>query len=289
MDPLTNAPKLIIIKGITPETYSITLNAISIGRGLSNDFRIVAEGVSRVHARISRRGDDYYLADLQSTNGTFLNDRKVSDEVRLTHGDKIKLGRSILIEFDFPSAQYRHTDISQLIDISGTLNPAIKSEVGAPDQDSGPDYASGEYLMTEDKEFFKKAYDRLAILYEVNSSVGRSSNLSETLERIANIVLTLGKADRVAILLLDEETGEIRPVAYRDKNTKSPQVRIQLSRTIVEKTISEGKGILSADALSDPRFRSAESIEIQNVRSVICVPLKAKDQVVGAIYVDCLL
>jgi signal transduction histidine kinase len=45
---------------------------------------------------------------------------------------------------------------------------------------------------------------------------------------------------------------------------------------------------LSADATSDPRFASAESIEVQNVQSVICVPLKRKEKVIGAIYVDCL-
>jgi signal transduction histidine kinase len=191
------------------------------------------------------------------------------------------------MEFDFSGAQYRHTDISELVDISGALNPDIKSEVGGPEQDSAPDYSSGEYVM-EDKEVFQKAYDRLAILYEVNSSVGMSADLNETLERIANIVLTLGRADRVAILLRDDETGEIRPAAYRDKNPTSPQRRVQLSRTIVEKTITEGTGILSADALADPRFKSAESIEMQNVRSVICVPLKTKESVVGAIYVDCL-
>ena len=287
MDPLTNAARLIIIKGLTPESYSITLDAISIGRGLSNDFRIVADGVSRIHARISLRDDNYYLADLQSTNGTFLNDRKISAEAKLSHGDKIRLGRSVLIEFDFSGARYRHTDISELVDISGTLNPAIKSELEAPEQDSAPDFPSGEYVI-EDKEFFQKAYDRLAILYEVNSSVGLSSDLNETLERIANIVLTLGKADRVAILLLEDETGEVKPAVYRDKSIDSPHRRAQLSRTIVEKTISEGIGILSADALSDPRFNSAESIEIQNVRSVICVPLKTKERVFGAIYVDCL-
>jgi signal transduction histidine kinase/pSer/pThr/pTyr-binding forkhead associated (FHA) protein len=254
---------------------------------LSNDFRIVADGVSRVHARVSRQGDDYYIADLQSTNGTFLNDRKIDSEAKLSHGDKIRLGRSVLIEFDSSGAQYRHTDISELVNISGTLNPAIKSEIEGTEQDSAPDFTSGEYVL-EGKEFFQKAYDRLAILYEVNSSVGLSSDLNETLERIANIVLTLGKADRVAILLIDDDTGEIKPAVYRDKNTVSSQPRAQLSRTIVEKTISEGVGVLSADALSDPRFKSAESIEVQNVRSVICVPLKRKEKVVGAIYVDCL-
>jgi K+-sensing histidine kinase KdpD len=287
MDPLTNAPKLIILKGLESDIYSITLKAISIGRGLSNDFRILAEGVSRIHARISKQGDDYYIADLQSTNGTFLNDRKVGAEAKLSHGDKIGLGRSVLIEFDCSGTRYRHTDISELVDISGELNPAIKSEIGTPEQDSAPDYPSGEYVI-ENKESFQEAYDRLAILYEVNSSVGLSSDLSETLERIANIVLTVGKADRVAILLLDEESGEIRPATYRDRNPESPHDRIQLSRTIVEKTISEGKGILSADALSDPRFNGAQSIEIQHVRSVICVPLKSKERVAGAIYLDCL-
>ena len=287
MVPLTNAPKLIITKGLTSETYSIVSDAISIGRGLSNEFRIVADGVSRSHARIVRKGDDYHLSDLESTNGTFLNGRKIGTDTRLRNGDTIELGRSVGIRFEMPGERFRQTDINELVRISGELNPAIMSEIGLSPEDSEPNFPSAD-KAAEDMEFFRRAYERLAILYEVNTSVSSGSDLDETLERIANIVLTLEKADRVAILLLDEATGEVKPAVFRDNNTDFPQRSIQLSRTIVEKTVSEGVGVLSADALSDPRFGSSESIEVQNVRSVICVPLKRKEKVIGAIYVDCL-
>ena len=288
MESFTQAPKLSTVKGIAPETYSIILSSVSIGRGLSNDFRIIAEGVSRTHARIVRKGDEYYLTDLRSTNGTFLKGQKIVAEAKLRHGDTIKLGRSVELRFERPKVQFHQTDVSELVDISNDLNPAIRSSMGLGDDGSEPDFPEGERAGT-DVEFLKRAYDRLAILYEVNSSVSSASDLDEMLERIANIALTLKKADRVAILLLEEGKTELRPVVFRDKNTIGPPRRIQVSRTIVEKTVKEGVGVLSADALSDPRFSGAKSIEIQNVRSAICVPLKRKETVVGAIYVDCLL
>lgn len=287
MDTLTNAPKLIITKGLTEETYSIVSNSVSIGRGLANEFRIVADGVSRLHARIVRDGDHYYLSDLQSTNGTFLNGRKVKAASKLQNGDTIELGRSVGLRFEIPSARFRQTDINELVRVSDVLNPAIKSEIGPFDEDSEPDFPDADKAGA-DIEFFRKGYERLAILYEVNSSVSSASNLDETLERIANIVLTLEKADRVAILLLDDATGKLKPVVFRDHGTDFPHKSVQISRTILEKTVSEGVGVLSADALSDPRFRSAKSVELQNVRSVICVPLKRQENVIGAIYVDCL-
>ncbi len=285
---MNDTPKLIVTKGLTPEAYNITLSSASIGRGLSNDFRIVADGVSRFHARIVRDEDDYYLSDLGSTNGTFLNGRKVEFDVKLRHGDTIELGKSVALLFELPKARLRETDVSELVDISNDLNPAIRSSIKPGGADSEPDFPEDESGGT-DVNFLKRAYDRLAILYEVNSSVSSASSLDETLERVANIVLTLEKADRVTILLRDEEKAEFRPVVFRDKNTKGPPRRFQVSRTILEKTVKEGIGVLSADALSDPRFDSANSIEIQNIRSVICVPLKRKEKVIGVIYVDCLL
>jgi len=148
MDPLTNAPKLLFDKGMTPETYSISLNSVSIGRGVSNDLQIVADGVSRAHARIVRKGDEYYLSDLGSTSGTFLNDRNVEVAAKLRHGDTIELGKSVAMKFEFPGSRFRQTDISELVDISTKLSPAIQSEIGPLEESaepllSGPERASG--------------------------------------------------------------------------------------------------------------------------------------------------
>jgi pSer/pThr/pTyr-binding forkhead associated (FHA) protein len=52
--------------------------------------------VSQVHARIFNRGDAYYLEDLGSTNGTYLNRKRVGSATELQRGDKVKIGKTVL-------------------------------------------------------------------------------------------------------------------------------------------------------------------------------------------------
>jgi hypothetical protein len=52
--------------------------------------------VSQVHARVFRRGDDYWVEDLGSTNGTSVNGRKLVGAVPLRRGDRVQVGRSVL-------------------------------------------------------------------------------------------------------------------------------------------------------------------------------------------------
>jgi pSer/pThr/pTyr-binding forkhead associated (FHA) protein len=66
-----------------------------IGRSARNDLPIDQESVSRHHARITFDGTDYWLQDLNSTNGTYVNDGLVREQ-RLSDGDQIHVGRSIV-------------------------------------------------------------------------------------------------------------------------------------------------------------------------------------------------
>jgi hypothetical protein len=66
--------------------------ATTIGRGEHNDIRIDDGFVSHEHSCITRYKDKYWLADLQSTNHTYLNGQHVTDEVMLESEDVIKIG-----------------------------------------------------------------------------------------------------------------------------------------------------------------------------------------------------
>jgi sigma-B regulation protein RsbU (phosphoserine phosphatase) len=68
------------------------------------------------------------------------------------------------------------------------------------------------------------------------------------------------------------------------KTIDDPQ--FQISRSVVERVAQEGQPILTSDAQRDDRFSARQSVVILGLRSILCVPLKIKDQVLGVIYVD---
>ncbi len=75
--------------------YPFTKENMTIGRAEENDIVIDNLAVSAYHSRIDRAGDAYILTDLQSTNGTFVNDKKIVSH-KLRHKDKITIGKHLL-------------------------------------------------------------------------------------------------------------------------------------------------------------------------------------------------
>lgn len=68
-----------------------------LGRDESNDVVLRDPAVSRVHARIERRGERWFLRDLDSSNGTFLNGRRVSVERAVFRDDELRLGNTVIV------------------------------------------------------------------------------------------------------------------------------------------------------------------------------------------------
>lgn len=76
--------------------YSLQKESVTIGRNEDNTITVDNLAVSGYHARIDAAGSDYILTDLQSTNGTFVNDNKVVSH-KLSHGDNVAIGKHIIL------------------------------------------------------------------------------------------------------------------------------------------------------------------------------------------------
>jgi hypothetical protein len=75
-----------------PSEYSLLKDEISIGRGEDNDIVIPHASVSRSHARLMRRDGGYELTDLNSTNGSFVNNQQVRGSAMVTSGSEVRIG-----------------------------------------------------------------------------------------------------------------------------------------------------------------------------------------------------
>ena len=101
-DPPT--ARITVQKGPQPnQVFDLTLDQLTIGRSSANDVPITDPEISRKHARLVKQGTDYAIEDLGSTNGTFVNDRRIVGLTPLHDGDIIEFGEAIRLLYEAES------------------------------------------------------------------------------------------------------------------------------------------------------------------------------------------
>ncbi|MCI0520193.1 MAG: GAF domain-containing protein, partial [Chloroflexi bacterium] len=128
--------------------------------------------------------------------------------------------------------------------------------------------------------------ERHAALNDVIQAINSSLELNEVLRIVMDNMVRLTKAER-GFLMLRNERGEL--VTHIARNWEQESIdpsEFAISRTIIDRVISEGQPVLTTNAQEDPRFGSQESIIIYNLRSILCVPLRVKGESTGVIYAD---
>jgi adenylate cyclase len=133
----------------------------------------------------------------------------------------------------------------------------------------------------------EKEHVQLRALSEVGAAVNSTLDLSEVLNRVMDSVIELTGAERGYLVLRDEATGELEFTVARnlDRETLNQQ-SFQVSRTIVNRVAETGEPVVTTNAQADPRFQAQESVVSYSLRSILCVPLRSKGQVIGVMYAD---
>ncbi len=139
-----------------------------------------------------------------------------------------------------------------------------------------------QVLMAQDDERVG-----LAALAEVAGIVNSSLKLPEVLNQVMDQIIRLTGAERAFLMLWDEESGQLEFQAARnlDRETITGSA-FEISRSVVHQVAREGEPVLTTNAQLDPRFRTQESVVSYSLRSILCVPLRVRDRVIGAVYTD---
>ena len=173
-----------------------------------------------------------------------------------------------------------------------TARPDVARQMGAQASDEMARTLVYARRHLEDLERQVKAQDKekeqLKALQEVGAVINSTLDLDQVLRLMMNTLLELTNAERAVLLLREDGNTQLTPkvVSGIDEETIENAASFEISRTIVQNVSESGEPVVTMNAMSDPRFSAQESIISYNLRSILCVPLKIKEHLIGVIYAD---
>ncbi len=262
--------------------FKVAADRIVIGRHPGCDVVIDAPAVSRQHAAITRVDGRHFVEDLQSRNGTSLNGRPLTVRQPLEHGDELDVSGHRLVFLRSartsvkPPPPAADTDSDAFVDLDAAAGQAsmILSELEVPPS-------------SVEEPLGHQAEAKLRALIGINRAIGSSLSLDEVLPRLLDGLLTVfPRAERGFVLLVDPPSGRLVLRARRLKGKTEPGP-LRLSLSLIRQVAESRRAVLSADAASDSRFSTHESVLDCRIRSVMCVPVVAgSGDLLGVVQID---
>ena len=127
---------------------------------------------------------------------------------------------------------------------------------------------------------------KLLGLADVTQAVNSSLELDEVLRLVMDTIVQLTGAERAFLMLRDAQGAMVTRIARNWEQESINPNETATSRTVVQRVLSTGEAIMTTNAQEDPRFGGQESIVAYNLRSILCVPLQVKAEMIGVIYAD---
>jgi putative nucleotidyltransferase with HDIG domain len=128
--------------------------------------------------------------------------------------------------------------------------------------------------------------DRLSTLMEISRVINSSLGLERVLEGVMDSLIALIQAERGFLMLKDADGALTVRVARGIDHKELEDGDSEFSRTIVQYVANTQEPILTTNAQEDPRFEGQKSVILHQFRSILCAPLRTKDQVIGVIFLD---
>ncbi len=272
-------PSLIVIRGNDQGSeFELDLDRVSVGRDPSNTIQLHDTEVSRRHAEIRAEEGRYLLVDLNSSNGTFVNNDRILRRP-LEDSDEIRIGSSVLL-FRAGASNHLETRVSGQVSIVA----------GGVSEDSNiihsvsPEESNRLWVQGLDSTDGAPLND-LEVIYRTTMAVRHTLDIDQLLNKILKIIFEWVEADRGCILLVDGDSRLV-PKAYHNRSS-APSGRLSISKTILDYVMTQRQGVLTSDAKDDSRWNTTVSLLQHNVKEAICVPMQGRyNNMLGMIYID---
>lgn len=265
--------------------FTLSKTEITVGRHPSNDLPLPFDSISRFHARLEVRENDVYVVDFASSNGTFINQERVSEGV-LRHGDHVAFGNLIFVfTQDLPTIQSPNheafaTDRVRFVDANdGSMHSVIQKTTGS--EATVVRSLEARTANTVSLDRFRKP-----LLNILESCKHFGMNEQKIYETTLDLIFDAFPCERGVVLVKGDETGNYRPAHVKVRNAESGSSAIAISRAIMDLCVSDRVAVLSRDVMSDKWFESPQSIPQLDIRSTMCAPILGGDDVLGVCIVD---
>ena len=250
----------------SPQRFESESNSIILGRLWRDqpvDLDLTPDNtISRRHARLTREGGAFWLEDLGSTGGTWVNGQKITAKTRLTPGDKVTLGQTTLEVIIEPPLL-----ASEETPPAGVLTSSV----------SAADSPSALILAAASLEIVKR---RLTAFYELGAALSTMDTVELLLKTvIQHLCQAIPRAQRGAALLRDEQ--ELSAKAYLPEDRK-PSISLNLAKLAMEKQQAFTWRLNTAEETGRP----FESVILHGTQCAMYAPLIWKGEVLGVVFVD---
>ena len=240
-DPLT----VVVVEGTDRRNLVLDHFPFTVGRRTDRDLVLTDPRVSREHAQFMRDSDGIYIEDQSSRQGTFVNGERTTRK-KLTRNDRLEFGVQgasfVLFNPDRSVSSIAQQFISQF-------------SSWKPSSGAGSDF------------------EMLNVFLEAARKLNSTNVLEDVLQTLLEASLRLTKAERGFVFLRDP-AGEMRMVAGRDKNGDLIHDDSTISKSVLRDATASRSEFLVTDTSESDKLSNRESVVAQNLKSVICIPLR---------------
>ncbi len=238
-------PALVFVQGSEQKNIVLNRTPFTVGRKVDKDLVIADPRVSRDHAQIMQQGQEFFIEDLGSKHGTFVNGERIQRQ-KLERGDRLEFGARdsayVLFNPAHATSNTAREFLSQISVIGG-----IKPE------------------STE--------LETLRLFLEAARKLNTAGVLDEVLITMLDVTLELTKAERAYVFLKDDE-GNLRLMAGRNSKKEPLLDDKTISHSTLEESMRSNSEFLLTDTSQSLDLAGRQSIVAYDLRTVLCIPLR---------------
>jgi len=266
------------------EIFPLQLESTTIGRHPCCEIVLDHAPVSREHARIIKEPHGFFVEDIHSRNGTYLNGQKIDSKIRIYNNDVIRICE---VEFSFYDQSMVGRQIGDSLFYRTSSSQAIIDESHVDERTFRATASFDVLTQRLTRMNPTNAEIKLRALVDIGRNLGIA--LDQVLPRILeNLLKIFLQADCAYIFLNNKQTQCLEIRAYKHRNPQN-QESFRISRSILEKVSKTKQAFFFNDISNDFRIVPPESVINNDIHSVMAIPIlgaKQQEDCLGVLQVD---